>query len=261
MAFDRYAKLFSLQDKMVMVAGGTGAIGSAMARAAAGFGAKIAIAGFDEHRRAKIVAELREEGVTATGVFINVLDIATVKEGLAEAERALGPIDVLINTVGTHIEQPAEEVTLEAWDKVMDVNLRGAFILSQAAAQSMIAHQIRGSIIHVTSVRSNLGIRRGYAAYVASKGGLAILIKQLATEWAKYGIRVNGIAPTFTRTALVADYLEDPNFYNALVSRIPLGRVAETDDLVGLAVFLASEASSMITGQNIFVDGGITATQ
>jgi NAD(P)-dependent dehydrogenase (short-subunit alcohol dehydrogenase family) len=113
----------------------------------------------------------------------------------------------------------------------------------------------------VTSVRSDLGIRRGYAAYCASKGGLRVLIKQLATEWARYGIRVNGIAPTFTRTPLVADYMNDPVFYNGLVNRIPMGRVCETADLAGITVFLASGASTFITGQNIYVDGGVTASQ
>jgi NAD(P)-dependent dehydrogenase (short-subunit alcohol dehydrogenase family) len=261
MAYNQYADLFTLKNKVVMVAGGAGAIGSDMARAAAGFGAKIAIADFAEAPREEVVAALQAEGVDAVGVFANVLDPETVTAAISDAEQALGPLSVLINTVGTHVEQPAEEVSMDAWDKVVDVNLRGAFVLSQAAARSMIAHEVRGSIIHITSVRSGLGIRRGYAAYVASKGGLAILIKQLATEWARYGIRVNGIAPTFTRTALVADYLTDPDFYNPLVARIPLGRIAETDDLVGLAVFLASEASSLITGQNVFVDGGVTATQ
>jgi NAD(P)-dependent dehydrogenase (short-subunit alcohol dehydrogenase family) len=163
--------------------------------------------------------------------------------------------------VGTHIEQPAQDLTPETWDKVLDVNLRGAFLLSQGAARSMIASGAGGSILHITSVRSGLGIRRGYAAYCASKGGLAILIKQLATEWAPYNIRVNGIAPTFTRTPLVASYLNDPQFYADLVKRIPLGRVCETSDLQGIGLFLASDASAFITGQNIFVDGGITATQ
>jgi gluconate 5-dehydrogenase len=160
-----------------------------------------------------------------------------------------------------HIEQSAQDLTLDAWDKVMNVNLRGAFILSQAAARSMIANGRSGSQIHVTSVRSDLGIRRGYAAYCASKGGLRVLIKQLATEWAKYGIRVNGIAPTFTRTPLVSDYLNDPAFYNGLINRIPMARVCETSDLAGIAVFLASDASGFITGQNIYVDGGVTSSQ
>ena len=167
----------------------------------------------------------------------------------------------MVNAAGTHIEQPAHELNMDTWDTVLGVNLRGAFVLSQAVSRSMIANDKDGSHIHITSVRSNLGIRRGYAAYCASKGGLGILIKQLASEWAQYGIRVNGIAPTFTRTPLVEDYLNDPDFYNALVQRIPLGRVCETRDLAGIAVFLASDASAFITGQNIFVDGGVTATQ
>ena len=261
MASDKYAHLFSLADRLVFVAGGVGGIGSELARAVAANGAKVAIADRVLEQCQEVSARLAAEGCESVGVTIDVREPASVAAGIAAAEERLGPIDALFNCVGTHIEQPAEEVTMEAWDTVLDINLRGAFILSQAAARSMIAHKKGGSIMHITSVRSTLGIRRGYAAYCASKGGLAILIKQLATEWAKYGIRVNGVAPTFTRTPLVAQYLDDPDFYGALVSRIPLGRVCETADLAGLAVFLASDASSFITGQNILVDGGVTATQ
>jgi len=261
MASDKYAHLFSLADRLVFVAGGVGGIGSELARAVAANGAKVAIADRVLEQCQEVSARLAAEGCESVGVTIDVREPASVAAGIAAAEERLGPIDALFNCVGTHIEQPAEEVTMEAWDTVLDINLRGAFILSQAAARSMIAHKKDGSIMHITSVRSTLGIRRGYAAYCASKGGLAILIKQLATEWAKYGIRVNGVAPTFTRTPLVAQYLDDPDFYGALVSRIPLGRVCETADLAGLAVFLASDASSFITGQNILVDGGVTATQ
>jgi gluconate 5-dehydrogenase len=261
MPFDKYADLFSLKDRVVFVAGGVGGIGSELARAAAAHGAKVAIADRLEEQSREIAGQLASEGCEAMGVGIDVKEPASVAAGIAAVDGRLGPIDALVNCVGTHIEQPAEEVTMEAWDTVLGINLRGAFVLSQAAARSMIANQKGGSIMHITSVRSTLGIRRGYAAYCASKGGLAILIKQLATEWAKYGIRVNGIAPTFTRTPLVAQYLDDPDFYGSLVNRIPLGRVCETADLGGLAVFLASDASSFITGQNILVDGGVTATQ
>ena len=258
----QHGNLFDLRDSVVFAAGGAGAIGGEMARALAAYGARVAVADISAEAAAARAAEIaRESGGEAVGVGLDVLEADSVAEALAASERALGPVDVLINTVGTHIEQPAAEVTLDAWDKVVDVNLRGAFILSQAAARAMMAHQKGGSIIHVTSVRSGLGIRRGYAAYCASKGGLAVLIKQLATEWAPYGIRVNGIAPTFTRTPLVAKYLDDPAFYNELVARIPMGRVCETSDLAGIAVFLASDASAFITGQNIFVDGGVTASQ
>ncbi len=257
----RYHDLFDLRGKVVFAAGGGGAIGAEMARALAAFGAQVAIADISEEACARVAAEICGAGGAAVGVTVNVLEEDSVAAGVAAAEARLGPIDVLINAVGTHIEQPAHELTMKAWDTVLDVNLRGAFLLSQAVARSMIAHGKGGSHMHVTSVRSGLGIRRGYAAYCASKGGLGILIKQLATEWAKYGIRVNGIAPTFTRTPLVETYLNDPDFYNGLVNRIPMGRVCETSDLAGIAVFLASDASAFITGQNIFVDGGVTASQ
>lgn len=258
---NQYKNLFDMHDKVVFSAGGAGAIGAEMARALAAFGAKIAIADISADAVKRVTSALNGSGARVMGVEIDVTDENSVASAVADVESALGPIDVLINTAGTHIEQPAHELEMAAWDIVLGINLRGAFILSQAVSRSMIAKNKGGSHIHITSVRSNLGIRRGYAAYCASKGGLAILIKQLATEWATYGIRVNGIAPTFTRTPLVEDYLTDPDFYKALVQRIPLGRVCETRDLAGIAVFLASEASAFITGQNIFVDGGVTATQ
>ncbi len=256
-----YDNLFDLHGKVVLVAGGAGAIGSEMARAAAASAPRSPSPGSRPRKR---TAARRSGGRAAQkppAWRMNVMDEASVAAAVAAGGRELGPVDVLINTVGTHIEQPAQDLTLKAWDTVLDVNLRGAFMLSQAVARAMIAHGKGGSHIHVTSVRSDLGIRRGYAAYCASKGGLRVLIKQLATEWATYGIRVNGIAPTFTRTPLVEDYLNDPAFYNGLVNRIPMGRVCETGDLAGIAVFLASDASGFITGQNIYVDGGVTASQ
>ncbi len=256
-----YKRLFSLEGKVAFVAGGGGAIGAEMARACADYGAKVALADLSIDAAARIADEIAQSGANSTSVAVDITDVDSTADAVRQAEEALGPLDIMINAAGIHIEKPAEEYDIASWDKVLAVNLKGGFILSQAAARSMIARGSGGSIIHVTSVRSGLGIRRGYASYVASKGGLALLIKQLATEWAKYQIRVNGIAPTFTRTPLVSDYLNDPSFYNALVERIPMGRVCETEDLAGIALFLASDASSFITGQNIFVDGGVTATQ
>lgn len=244
-----------------MVVGGTGGIGGEIALACGQFGAKVSIAGRDAERSAAAAEQLDLDAEAVVGVALDVTSAASVAAGLTRAEEALGPVTVMVNSAGTQIEEPATEVKEESWDAVMDANFKGAFLLSQAAARSMIAQGRGGSIIHVTSVRSNLGIRRGYAAYVGSKGGLGILIKQLASEWAEHGIRVNGIAPTFIRTPLVDRYLNDPDFYQALVNRIPMGRVGETEDLAGLAVFLASPSSSFLTGQNIFVDGGVTACQ
>jgi gluconate 5-dehydrogenase len=256
-----YAQLFDLTGSLALVAGGTGAIGMEMARALAAQGAKVAIAGRSAERASALAAQLVETGAQAIGLALDVTDEHSVAAAYDALQAQWGAVDVLVNAAGTHIEQSSAEATTEAWDTVLDVNLRGAFLLSQGAARGLIAARRGGSIIHVTSVRSTLGIRRGYAAYCASKGGLGILIKQLACEWAQYGIRVNGIGPTFTRTPLVEGYLNDPAFYNALVARIPLGRVCETRDLAGIAIFLASAASAFITGQNILVDGGVTATQ
>ena len=257
----QYADLFDLSGKVVLVAGGSGAIGGEMARAVAAYGATVAVAGRSVDTCAETVESIRKNGGETLALAIDLLQPETIKAAIATVMSDLGPLFGLINAAGTHIEQPAEEMSIETWDRVLAVNLRGAFLLSQVAAQAMIPQHRGGSIVHVTSVRSALGIRRGYAAYVASKGGLGVLIKQLASEWASHGIRVNGIAPTFTRTPLVADYLNDPDFYDGLVQRIPMGRVCETIDLAGLAVFLMADGSSFITGQNIFVDGGVTATQ
>ena len=259
----QYENLFDLKGKVALVAGGGGAIGAEMARALAAFGARIAVTCLKCESAPPVVGADGSEALqTRMPVFtVDVRDKESIDAAVQAVESQLGPLDILINAVGAHIEQPAQELTEQAWETVMEVNLRGAFWLSQAVARSMIARGAGGSHIHVTSVRSDLGIRRGYAAYCASKGGLRVLIKQLAVEWAPYGIRVNGIAPTFTRTPLVAGYLNDPVFYNGLVNRIPMGRVCETTDLAGIAVFLASGASAFITGQNIYVDGGVTASQ
>ena len=180
----KHENLFSLVGQHVMVVGGTGGIGGEIALACGQFGAKVSIAGRDADRSAAAADQLDLDAEAVVGVALDVMSAASVAAGLARAEEALGPVTVMVNSAGTQIEEPATEVKEESWDAVMDANFKGAFLLSQAAARSMIAQGRGGSIIHVTSVRSNLGIRRGYAAYVGSKGGLGILIKQLASEWA-----------------------------------------------------------------------------
>jgi gluconate 5-dehydrogenase len=177
---------------------------------------------------------------------------------------AWGRVDILVNGIGGGAGTalyPAEEYPKPEWDRILDLNLTTALLVSQAAARAMIAGGRGGSVLNISSVRGQLGIDAGYAAYVAAKGAMDALTRQHATEWAKHGIRVNAISPTFVRTEQAKSLLAQPGFYDNLVSRIPLRRIAETDDLVGALLFFCSDASSFVTGQILTLDGGLTATQ
>ena len=257
--FQTYKDLYKLDGKTALIAGGAGGIGSAIAEGLASLGAAVVVTARTEDRADKIAEGIRGEGGKAEGRVLNVEDfssIAPLADGIA---KKYGSLDILVNCVGTHIEAPALEYKEADWDKIFDINVKAAFFLSQAVAKHQTGKG--GTHIHITSVRSLLGIHRGYISYCSSKGSMVLMIKQLATEWAKYGITVNGIAPTFTNTPLVDKYLKDPAFLKPLLSRIPLGRVCEPADIAGLAMFLASPAGGFVTGQNIFIDGGVTATQ
>jgi gluconate 5-dehydrogenase len=175
-----------------------------------------------------------------------------------------GQIDILVNAVGGgagKVLHPAEEYPRSDWDWIMELNVRSTVVATQAVARTMIDRGRGGRILNISSVRANLGINAGYSAYVAAKGAISALTRQWATEWAKYGIHVNAIMPTFVDTPQVASLLEDPAFKAGIVSRIPLGRVGETRDLVGPAIFFCSDAASFVTGQILGIDGGLTATQ
>ncbi len=175
-----------------------------------------------------------------------------------------GRVDVLVNGIGGGAGTalyPAEQYPDSEWQRILDLNLTTALHLSQSAAKAMISAGRGGSILNISSVRGQLGIDAGYSAYVAAKGALDALTRQHATEWAKYRIRVNAISPTFVRTAQAASLLADQDFYERLVSRIPLRRIADTDDLVGAILFFCSAAADFVTGQVLTLDGGLTATQ
>jgi gluconate 5-dehydrogenase len=255
------AGLFRLDGKVALVAGGYGGIGEAISWALAAYGATVAVSGRSLERATALAASLAGAGHGAYAAAFDILDVGSIRRHLDEVAAALGHVDILVNCVGAQREARAEEVSEEMWEYVSDVNLKGAFFLAQAAWH----HQLRaggGRQIHLSSVRSRLALRgRGYAPYCSTKGGLNLLVKQLAAEWAPNQILVNGIAPTFTRTEFVRSYLEDEDFYAGLIDRIPLQRIAEPLDCAGAALFLAGPASSFITGQILFVDGGITATQ
>src|SRR5207244_11836550 len=155
----------------------------------------------------------------------------------------------------------AEAYPRDAWDWIMEPNGRSTVLPTEAAVRSMIERGGGGAVLNMSSVRANLGINAGYSAYVAAKGAISSLTRQWATEWAKHRIRVNAIMPTFVDTPQVASLLADPAFKAGIVSRIPLGRIGETKDLVGPAIFLCSDAASFVTGQILGLDGGLNATQ
>jgi gluconate 5-dehydrogenase len=175
-----------------------------------------------------------------------------------------GRLDILVNAVGGGAGTAlyaAEDYPPGEWDRIVDLNLKSTLFPSQAAAKAMIASGRGGRILNISSIRGQLGINAGYSAYVAAKGALNALTRQHATEWARHGITVNAISPTFVRTPQVENLLADEPFRLNLVKRIPLGRIAEVDDLVGAVLFFCSDAGSFVTGQVLNLDGGLTATQ
>ena len=254
-------QLFRLDGKVALVTGG-GGIGEAVSRGLTAFGAKYAISGHNGARAAALAQALKGEGHDAWATAFEAASISETRRMVDETADHFGRLDILVNCIGLNREEKAEEVTEEMFDYVYNVNLKSAMFQAQAAARHMIRQGTGGKQVHLGSVRSLLALRgRGYAAYCAAKGGLITLCRQLSAEWAPNGINVNVIAPTFIRTEQVAKMLADPAFYSSLIARIPLGRIGEPEDVMGAVLFLVSPAASFITGQSLYLDGGITVTQ
>lgn len=255
-------KLFRLDGKVALVTGGYGGIGEAVCRGLANMGAKVAVTGHNADRAEACAKALRDEGYDAWATTFEATSVAETQRMVDDAAGRFGRLDILVNCVGLNREQKAEEATEEMFDYVFDVNLKSAMFQAQAAARHMIRQGMGGKQVHIGSVRSMLALRgRGFAAYCATKGGLITLCRQLSSEWAAHRINVNVVSPTFIRTAQVANMLSDATFYSNLVSRIPLGRIGEPEEVMSAVLFFASPASDFITGQTLYLDGGITATQ
>jgi gluconate 5-dehydrogenase len=239
-----------LRGKIAFVPGGYGGLGIAICRALAAEGAKVIVAG-----RSLAKANALARSIKGTAIALDVRNPGDIEKALKAVRR----IDILVNCAGVQREEPLDKVTEEAWDEVLGTNLKAAMFLAQAVAKRQ---KRGGKQVHLLSVRAQLGLRgRGYSAYCAAKGGLAMLVRQHACELAPRGICVNGVAPTVVRTRMGAHWLKNPKTRAWLEERIPLGRVAEPRDVVGAVLFFCSPAASYVTGQILYVDGGITASQ
>ena len=259
---ERIARLFDITGQRVFVPGGYGAIGEAIAWAMAGHGAEIVIAGPRAEKAEALAEAIRDSGGRAHGIKIDARDVASVRAATEEAARLMGWIDTLVNCVGINREQALMDVTPETFDEMYDTNLRSAMFLGQAVARDQIARGQGGRQVHILSVRSQLALRgRGYSAYCATKGGLVMLVKQHAMELAPHNITVNGVAPTFIQSDRIKPHLDKPEFREFILERNPLGRIGDPLEVAGQVITFAAPAGSYMTGQIVYVDGGVTASQ
>ncbi len=251
--------VFSLSGKTALIIGG-GGLGKPIACAMLEQGANVIVADRNKHAADELIDIAMIHNVLYFGIQVDLLDEESVCRAVKEAYVKTGRIDILVNAAGVNKLKKAEEYDTETWNFVLDVNLTGVHMITREVGKKMI-QQRYGRILSISSVKSLLGTEQDYIAYCASKGAVNMYTKQLACEWGKYGITVNAVAPTFTRTMINAEQLDDPEFYNALVARIPLGRICTTEDISNVAVFLCSDAAEFITGQILRIDGGLTARQ
>lgn len=249
---------FSLKGKRALVTGSSRGIGFGIAQALAGAGADILINGRDQVALGDAAARLAEGGANVKALAFDVTSEDSVNDAIAHAEAEIGPIDILVNNAGMQHRAPLDEWSLAKFEQVMSTNLTSAFLVSRAVVKGMIARK-SGRIINICSVMSNVA-RMSIAPYSASKAGLANLTRGMAVDWARHGINVNGISPGYIRTELNEALLQNQEFNSWVEKRTPLGRWAEPAELGGAAIFLASEASSYVSGHILYVDGGFTAT-
>ena len=250
--------LFNLSNKVAIVTGGNRGIGFGIAKALAGAGADIVIANRGSLEGQKAAEAITNEGFKATAVPVDVSSVLSINDMTDNVIKEFGKIDILVNCAGVVIRKPAEEFPEEDWDRLMNVNLKGVFYCCQAVGREMIKHK-KGKIINISSnISARVQVNR--TAYATSKAGLNHLTRSLAYEWAKYGINVNVLAPTVTITDMNRNYFtkEHPEELRKYTEQTPMGRVAELDDYTGTAIYLASDASNFVTGEVIFVSGGIT---
>ena len=252
-------KLFDLSGKRALITGGTHGLGMAMARGLANAGAELIINGTTPEKMTNALNEYKQHGFKATGYLFDVTNNSDTSTFVDKIEKEVGPIDILINNAGIIKRVPIVDMDTSDFRKVIDVDLVGPFIISKYVCRKMIQRNA-GKIINICSMMSELG-RNTVSAYAAAKGGLKMLTRNMATEWAKFNIQVNGIGPGYFTTSQTAPLQVPGNPFNEfIISRTPAGRWGNPEDLMGATIFLASKASDFVNGQILYVDGGLLAT-
>ena len=248
---------FDLTGKVALVVGGHGGLGKAIALGLAEAGADVALASRSMASLKAVASQIESKGRKSLAVGVDIVDEKKVAAMVDAVLKVFPRIDILVNAAGLAIRKPADTFPVDDWQQVMDVNTRGTFLCCRAVGSVMI-RQKGGKIINLSSVRGRYGLPAGYAAYCPSKGAVDTLTRTLACEWAKHNVLVNAIAPTVVETELTKDLLADVEYAKTMKARIPMGRWAVPEDIVGPAIFFASDASSFVTGQILYIDGGVT---
>ena len=248
--------LFDLTGRVALVTGASRGLGRAMAVGLARAGAALALCARDRAGLLATKAAVEAHRVRAEIFHMDVTSAASVRRAVASAIEAFGQIDILVNNAGVNVRKTTLELSEEEWDQVLDTNLKGYFLVAQAVGAHMVARG-GGKVIHIGSIFGAVGMNN-QLAYAASKGGVVQLTKVMAIEWAKHGVNVNSIAPTYFETPLVAALRNDPERFRFINERTPMGRWGQPEELEGTLVYLASRASDFVTGQTVYVDGGWT---
>jgi len=253
------SELFRLDGKIAVVIGGAGGIGKALAIGMGQHGAKVVVASRNMEALSKVAEEVQSKtGAEAIAHTVDVTDEDSMVKLVEDVVAKFGTVDILINAMGLNIKREALDYPMEDWDTIFNINVKGTMIACKHFGRVM-KEKKQGKIINVSSVREKRGYTGGNAAYCGTKGAVGMITRTLALEWAPFNIHVNAIGPSLVITPGTFHIKENPELAEKYKSQIPLHRLGEPEDLVGAAVFLASEASDFITGQTIFIDGGLTA--
>lgn len=249
--------IFDLTGKTAMVTGSTRGLGETAAMALAKAGADVAVCGRARSDLERVTTAIRDLGKEATGVAFDVTDREEVHRGVGHILDSFGKVDILVNNAGLNHRMPVLEFTEEDWNRVINTNLKGYYLVSQAVVPQMIERGY-GKVINMSSILAKVALPH-QLAYACSKGGVNQMTKVMALEWAKQGIRVNAIGPTYFETEMVKQIRDDPERFNFINERTPMGRWGHLPEIEGVVVFLAASSSDFITGQTIYIDGGWTA--